>query len=312
MRAAVIPAHGAVPEPGTFDDPSPVDGQEVVAVLAGGVNPVDMRIAAGGFPLEQRDPPYVPGKEGVGRLDDGARVYFDATVAPFGAFAERTLIPAGSGFAVPDALDEGVAVALGVAGLAAWLGLEWRGALQPGETVLVLAASGVVGQIGVQAARLLGAGRVVAAARSPEGLERARELGADATVRLGEHGDLSAALREAAGGGVDVTLDPLWGEPAAAAVDAANPFARHVALGQSAGAEATFVSNSVRSRPMSIVGHTNYAADDARRRAAYGRMAAHAAAGELRVDVERFPLDAVADAWRRQGESPNRKLVIVP
>ena len=68
-------------------------------------------------------------------------------------------------------------------GLAAWLGLEWRGRLQRGETVLVLGASGVVGQIAVQAAQLLGAGRVVAAARNPEALERARGLGADAIVR---------------------------------------------------------------------------------------------------------------------------------
>ena len=93
---------------------------------------------------------------------------------------------------------------------------------------------------------------------------------------------------------------------------AANPFARHVALGQSAGAEATLSSAAVRIKPISIVGHTNFSAELERRRAAYVRMAAHAAAGEIRVDVERVPLDGVADAWRRQAESPNRKLVIVP
>jgi NADPH:quinone reductase-like Zn-dependent oxidoreductase len=312
MRAAVLPAHGAVPEPGTFDDPSPGEGQELVTVEAGGLNPVDIRIAGGNFPRDPRQPPYVPGKEGVGTLPDGARVYFDETVAPFGAYAERTLIPAGSGFAVPAELDAGVAIALGVAGLAAWLGLEWRAQLQPGETVLVLGASGVVGLIGVQVARILGAGRIVAAARNAEGLERAGALGADATVRLDAHDDLAGALREAAGGGIDVTLDPLWGEPAVAAVDALNPFGRHVALGQSAGAEATLTSAAVRNKPISIIGHTNFSADQERKRAAYVRMAAHAAAGEISVDVERVPLAEVADAWRRQGESPNRKLVIVP
>jgi NADPH2:quinone reductase len=311
MRAAVLPAYGAVPELGTFDDPTPAADQELVAVAAGGLNPVDIRIASGTFPSERREPPYVPGKEGVGTLEDGTRVYFDGCVAPFGSYAERTLIPAGSGIPLPDGLEDGVAVALGIAGLAAWLGLEWRGELQPGETVLVLGASGVVGQIGVQAARLLGAGRVVAAARSASGLERARALGADATVSL-ESDDVTAALREAAGGGVDLTLDPLWGASAVAALGAANPFARHVALGQSAGAEATLTSATVRGTPLSIVGHTNYSADAARRRAAYQRMAGHAAAGEITVEVERVPLDAIADAWRRQGESPNRKLVIVP
>ena len=134
MRAAVLPAHGAVPEPGTFDDPVAGEGQELVTVEAGGLNPVDLRIAGGNFPRDPREPPYVPGKEGVGALEDGARVYFDENVAPFGAYAERTLIPAGSGFAVPEGLDAGLALALGVAGLAAWLGLEWRGELKAGET----------------------------------------------------------------------------------------------------------------------------------------------------------------------------------
>ena len=88
----------------------------------------------------------------------------------------------------------------------------------------------------MQAAKLLGAGRVVAAGRNREALDRAVELGADATVVLGEAGDLVEAFKEAAGGGgIDVTVDPLWGEPAVAAIKAANRFARHVALGQSAG-----------------------------------------------------------------------------
>ena len=85
MRAAVLPALNVAPEPGTFADPSPGEGEELVAVQAGGLNPVDLRIAAGGVPRERREPPYVPGKEGVGTLEDGTRVYFDGTVGPFGA-----------------------------------------------------------------------------------------------------------------------------------------------------------------------------------------------------------------------------------
>jgi NADPH2:quinone reductase len=310
MRAAILRAHGEVPELGEIDDP---DAGEVLDVLAAGVNPVDVRIASGAFPNERREPPYVAGKEGVGRRADGSLVYFDASVEPYGAFGARTSIPPGSGYAVPDGLDPGLAVSLGVAGLAAWLGLEWRGRLAQGETVLVLGASGVVGQIGVQAARLLGAGRVVAAARSPEGLDRARELGADAAVRLDEPADLAAALREAAGGGgFDLVLDPLWGEPALAALAALKPFGRAVNMGQSAGAELTLPSTAVRAKPIELIGHTSYTAPEERRAAAYERMARHARDGELRVGIERLALDDVPDAWRRQGSSPHRKLVIVP
>ena len=84
---------------------------------------------------------------------------------------------------MPAGFDPALAVCLGVSGLAAWLGLAGAGGCR-GETVLVLGASGVVGQIAVQAAKLLGASHVVAAARDAQALERAGGLGADALVSL--------------------------------------------------------------------------------------------------------------------------------
>jgi NADPH:quinone reductase-like Zn-dependent oxidoreductase len=310
MRAAILRAHGAVPELDEIDEPA---GAEVLDVLAAGINPVDVRIASGTFPNERHEPPYVAGKEGVGRRADGSLVYFDLSVEPYGAFGERTQIAAGAGYPVPDGLDPTLAVCLGVAGLAAWLPLEWRGRLAPGESVLILGASGVVGQIGVQAAKLLGAGRVVAAARSEEGLERARALGADATVRLGaaEPDQLAAELRDAAGGdGFDLVLDPLWGEPAVCALAALKPFGRLAQMGQSADANATLSSSAVRAKPVEIVGYTNYTAGEERKAAAYARMAAYAAAGEIKVTVDRVALDAVPELWGRSGAG--RKLVVVP
>ena len=312
MRAAILHEYGAPPEPGEFRDPEPGDGQEVVEVLAAGLNPVDVSIASGTFYGGRPPLPCVVGREGVGRRAGGERVYFDGSAPPFGSFAQRAPIDPQDAIPLPEGLDEALAVCFGIAGLAAWLGLEWRGGLRQGETVLVLGASGVVGRVAVQAARLLGATRVVAAARSREGLEQAVELGADATVQIGAVDDLAGALAEAAGGGVDVILDPVWGEPAAAALQAANRGGRLVQIGQSAGPEALISSAAVRGRVLEILGHTNFAAPREIKRAAYERMAAHAAAGELRLDVERVPLEDVADAWTRQQASPHRKLVIVP
>ena len=312
MRAAVLHAHGAVPQVGEFRDPEPEPGAELLAVEAAAMNPIDVRIASGAFPRERYEPPYVAGKEGVGRRDDGSLVYFDVSREPFGAFAERTLIDAGRGYPVPDGLDPALAVCLGVSGLAAWLALAWRGRLADGETVLVLGASGVVGQIGVQAARLLGARRVVAAARDEGALARAGELGADALVPLGGD-DVAAELRSASGGeGFDLVLDPLWGEPALAAMAAVKPYGRVVNMGQSAGAEAALTSAAVRNAPLDLLGHTNYAASEERKAAAYAELARHAAAGELRVEIERLGLDDVPSAWERQGSSPHAKLVVVP
>ena len=314
MRAAILRSYDATPDLGDFDDPRDEAGAVVADVLAAGLNPVDIRKAAGVFPLAPKPPlPSVAGWEGIARMPDGSRAYFADPPAPWGALAQRTLLRPADTFPVPFGVDDGVAVALGIAGSAGWLALEWSAKLREGETVLVLGASGTVGQVAVQAAKLLGAGRVVAAARSESGLTRAAELGADATVRIGEPDDLAEALREASGGdGFDVVVDPLWGEPATAAAKASKRFGRLVALGQSAGIEATFGSPDVRNKALSIVGHTNYAIPEHDRRAAYSRMTAHAAAGELTADYERVALGDAPAAWERLRSGPGAKLVVFP
>jgi NADPH2:quinone reductase len=176
----------------------------------------------------------------------------------------------------------------------------------------VLGASGVVGQIAVQAARLLGAGRVVAAARSQEGLARARdELGADAVVRLEAEGDeLTEQFRDAAGGDVDVVVDPLWGPPAMATLPALGERGRIVQIGNSAAKTAEVPARTLRNSIRSIIGHTNFSAPQSVKEPAFQAMCRHAAAGELKVPVEEVRLDDIEDAWRRQADGPHHKLVL--
>ncbi len=134
----------------------------------------------------------------------------------------------------------------------------------------MLGAGGVVGQIAVQAARLLGAGKVVAATRDEASLERARhELGADAVVQLGGEDDLTEHLREAVGGGYDVVIDPLWGEPALAALAALNRDGRLIAIGNSAGEALEVPGRDFRNRLGRIIGHTNFLAPREVKREAY-------------------------------------------
>ena len=183
--------------------------------------------------------------------------------------------------------------------------------------MLVLGASGTVGLIAVQAAKLLGAGRVVAVGRRPEGLERAAELGADATVSLAGDGrpvggDARGRRRRRRRGRGPAVGAPGGGRPRVPT----NRFGRHVALGQSAGAEATFTSAAVRNNARSIIGHTNYAIPAEVRRSAYERMAAHAAAGELTADFEEIPLEqrarGVVAAAGRAGDEARRGAVALP
>jgi NADPH:quinone reductase-like Zn-dependent oxidoreductase len=310
VRAAVLEEYGT-PRAGDFQEPIAGEGQAVVEVSAAGLNPVDVAISAGRFYAGKPPLPCVAGREGVGVLE-GRRVYFDAPVLPFGSMAERSLIDSASTYPVPDEVEDGVAVAIGIAGLAAWLALTWRAALQTGEHVVVLGASGVVGQIAVQGARVLGAGRVVAAARSPQALERCIALGADRAVRLDEAQDLAGALSEAAQGRIDVVIDPLFGEPFAAAVQATSFGARIVQLGASAGQEAMVSSAPIRGKVLTILGHTNFAAPLEVKRAAYERMAAAAAAGELKVETERVPLERVQEAWSLLERGSHRKILVIP
>jgi NADPH2:quinone reductase len=310
MRAAVLREYG-VPRPGEFREPVAGPEHAVVEVLAAGVNPVDISICAGRFYGGKPSLPCVAGREGVGVLS-GRRVYFDAPVTPFGSIAERALIDPRSAYPVPDAVADGLAVALGISGLAAWLALTWRAELERGEHVLVLGASGMVGQIAVQAANLLGAGRVVAAARSADAIERCRALGADACVRLDAGVDVAAALAEAAEGRLDVVIDPVFGEPFAAAVQAASFNARLVHLGAAAAAQATLPSAAIRGKMLVIMGHTNFGAPPGVKRAAYEQLLGAAVRGELSVEVESLPLESVGEAWRRVEAGAHRKIVLRP
>jgi NADPH:quinone reductase-like Zn-dependent oxidoreductase len=306
MRAAVLQELRTVPVFGDFKEPRPDERHQVAEVLLGALNPADLFVAAGAY--GGAEPPCVVGREGVARLPDGAAVYFSGPPAPFGSLAQYAPVDPSTGFPIPDGLDPGLAVSMGIAGLAAWLPLTWRAALQPGETVLVLGASGVVGQIAVQAAKLLGAARVIAAARDRETLERLREQGADAIVVL--EGDYRQALKDAAGDGYDVVLDPLYGPPLEAALSATAQGARVVTVGTSAAESAAIPVSDIFGR--TLTGHSNDHASLEVRREAYGRLAGHAAAGEIRVEVERLPLSRIADAWDMQMRGPHRKIALVP
>jgi len=312
MKAAVLHEHGEPPRVDEFDEPVEDNGHVVAHVTAAGINHLDLLKASGGFYTRPPPVPSVVGSDGVARLEDGRRVFFDSTTGPFGSMAERTLVDERALLEVPDQVDDEVAAALGNSGLAAWLALAWKAALEPGETVLVLGATGAVGSVAVQVAKTLGAGRVVAAARAGERLERLRERGADAVVELDGEDDLPAALTAATQGGADVIVDPLWGEPALAAMQAAAHCARHVQIGHMAGATVELPATLVRSSELQLLGFVVFRAPLELRRAAYTRLTRAAGRGEIEIDLERVPLEDVDEAWQRQQEGPGTKLVVVP
>ena len=315
MRAAVVTELGQPPSSGELPEPSPGEGEVVLEVLAAPLNPLDVAVSTGAFYGGHPELPFVPGAEGVGRVRDSGDVVWafggGLGMSRNGSMAELAVVPEQRLVPVPAGADPVVAAALGIAGVAGWLPLAWRVPVRKGETVLVLGATGTVGLVAVQAARLLGAGRIVAAGRSEEGLARAQEVGADAVVRLGDR--FRDDLREAVGDdGLTLIFDPLWGEPLVGALDVAAPGARIVHLGQSAGPTASLESGTVRGKQLELFGYSNFAVPMDVLRREYDRLVRHAEAGEIRIDVEQIPLEDVATAWERQQQGEHTKLVLVP
>lgn len=250
--------------------------------------------------------PCVIRGEGVGRTLEGRRVYFgERSIAPFGAWAERTLVPAAEVWDVPDEVDDVLAITMGIAGTGALLPLE-QACIQPGETVLILGATGTLGQIALQLARVLGAGRVVGAARDAAALRRLQERGlADAVVALGGIDD-TAALKEAADDGFDVVLDGVCGKPLLAALKATRWDARILTIGTGAGREVTLDIADLLFRKLSCVGTGQR--PPAERQAAWRRLLVLAREHDIRVDQAHYTLDTASLAWATQAGGPHAKI----
>jgi NADPH:quinone reductase len=320
VRAALIHEIGGIPELGEIDPPERDSGRALVEIHAVPLNPIDVALAAGKHYLGPPSTPYVPGSEGIGTvveadsLEPGSRVYVSddglGGRGRNGTLAELATVIEEEALALAEGVSDDLAAACGTAGLAGWLPVTWRAGVGPGDRVLVLGGTGTVGLSAVQAAKVKGAERVVAAGRRPDGLEAAKEVGADAVVSLDEP-ELAKAFRDAFGGeGPTVVIDPLWGEPLVAALEAAAPGARAVQIGQSAGPTATLASGVVRGKQLEIYGYSNFVVPAEVRRAAYAELVRHAAAGEFRFPVEAYPLERVAEAWERQVNGPGAKLVV--
>jgi NADPH:quinone reductase-like Zn-dependent oxidoreductase len=323
MPAALIHTHAVPPAYGARPLPVRGKGQALVQVMAAPISPLDLLCASGTSYFGAPQLPYIPGVQGVGlvieadSLPPGQRVWFtcDAGMKPGdGSMAGHCVIEEASALALPAEIDSDLAAALGLSAIAAWMALTWRGRLQHGEQVLVLGASGAVGQVAVQAARLLGAGRIIAASRDEMGRKRALTLGADAAVDLSgsDVDEMSRRIADACRGPLHLVIDPVWGFPAEAAARILGVEGRLVNIGSAAGPVGRFESALVRSRLHAILGYTNNALTHEQKAEALNTILAHAVAGRCTVERETLPLARIAEAWERQAKSARCKLILIP
>ena len=316
MQAAVVNFLGHPPKYQSFSDPVAGQGEVEIQVRAAGLHPIVKAIAAGSHYSAAGEVPAVPGLDGVGTLEDGSRVYFGFVRKPWGTMAERAVAPRKMCLPLPDGLGDVEAAAIANPGMSAWLSLKQRAALAAGETVLVLGATGVAGQLALQVARRLGAKRVIAVGRNVDAIASAD---ADAVIALGQPED---AVRDAfaaeAAAGIDVVIDYLWGRPTELLLEAlAKGFrttstrpTRLVEVGESAGKTISLPGATLRSIDLKLMGSGFGAVPLDQVLAAIPTLFSLAAEGSLRIAVEPVPLADVEAAWDRVEKG--RRIVFTP
>lgn len=308
MKAAVVTGPGQAPVYAEFADPVAAPGENRIAVAASAISNVTRSRASGSHYSASGGFPFVAGIDGVGRLDDGRRVYFVFPRAPYGGMAERTVAPVALCLPLPDALDDVTAAAIANPGMSSWAALSERARLKRGETVLVNGATGISGRLAVQIARHLGARKVIATGRNPDVLREVAALGADATVPLtGDREALEETLREQFAAGVDVVLDYLWGPSAetllvAAAKEGAEGVPiRFVQIGAVSGPDIALPSAVLRSSAIELTGSGIGSIARERLLACIGSLFSAAAPGGFRIATAPVPLAEVETAWRGGG-----------
>jgi NADPH:quinone reductase-like Zn-dependent oxidoreductase len=319
MKAAVLHEVGGIPRYEDFPDPVPGEGEVLIEVKAVAVENVDKRIAAGTHYASRQyltRLPVIPVFDGIGTLPDGTVVGFGNPRSPYGALAEKTVVPRGSYAPVTANVDLAVATVLSTA--ITGLSIKIAAGFVPGETVLVQGATGVAGRLAVKVARLLGAGRIVASGRDDAQLREVRALGADAVVNTAVPDDeLTRAYLDAMGDGYDVVVDYLWGRPTEILLRSLIPdsFAfrkptRLIQVGESAGATLTVGGESLRTSGVEIYGAARGLGPETMSEA-FGQIVTWAQSGELTFDVVTVPLSDIETAWQRTDLRGSR-LVVTP
>ena len=319
MRAAVVRSFDHPPRYETFEAPAPAGPDEMlVDVLAAGLHPRVRTDASGRHYTSTGVLPMIPGIDGVGRTPDGGRVYFVPADDIYGSMADQTVVDRRRTVSLPDGVDIiRIAAAMNPA-MSAWVALRRRVPLVPGQSVLVLGATGNAGAMAVQIARRLGAGRVVGAGRNPSRLAELPALGADAVVALVDDPAVSADRLADAAAEVDIVLDYLWGRPASSAMmallTARSDRSRGmdwIQIGATAGPTIELPSVALRSANLRIQGNGQGAVSPQRYLAELPSLVREITAGSIQINVRPVALADVEAVWSAP-EAAGIRTVLTP
>ncbi|MFY0254065.1 zinc-binding alcohol dehydrogenase family protein [Chitinophaga sp. 30R24] len=317
MQAAIVTKAGEVPQYGTFTDPVPEKEEKLVKVKAAAIHQVVKLVAAGTHYSSGGHYPFVAGVDGVGELEDGSRVYFVGMRKPYGTMAEWGIGNSKWMLPLPDGVSDVTAAAIFNPAMSSWLALRHRAQLQPGETVLILGATGTSGKLAVQIAKEQGAGKVIAVGRNKAILEQLYDLGADECIALDK--SYEELVKTFAAQSYDVVIDYLWGEPATALIEGVTgkslmkeaPRTRFIQVGAMAGSHISLPAAPLRSTRLEIMGSGGGSIAPEAIFAAFPEVISLAAAGRLTIHTLEMPLKEVTEAWHKHPADGSR-IVLVP
>jgi NADPH:quinone reductase-like Zn-dependent oxidoreductase len=319
MSAAVVTSCGNPPRYQDFEVPRPAASSEIlVDILAVGLHPRVRTGAAGAHYTSTGKLPMIPGVDGVGRRADGKKIYFVADDQALGTMADKAVVDLRRAIELPDDVDVvKVAAALNPS-MSAWVALRRRVPIEPGQSVLVLGATGNAGTMAVQIAKRLGAGRVVGAGRDVTRLNALTSLGADDVVRLTDDGEESARVLGEAAAEVDIVIDYLWGKPAQLAIMALltkrsdrSRAMNWVQIGSVAGPTIELPSVVLRSANFRLQGNGQGAVSTEVYLAELPALVDEIDAGTIAVKANSRSLADVENVWS-EAEVPGERTVLVP
>jgi len=304
MKAAIVVEVDKAPIYGDFKETFPQRGEVQVTVAAAALSNVVKSRASGKHYSSSAQLPFVVGVDGVGRLDDGRRVYFALPRTPYGSMSEMTVVLLSQCVPLPDELDDVAAAAIGNPGMSAWAAMRERAKLASGETVLVNGATGTAGRLAVQIAKYMGAKKVIATGRNTEALKSLANLGADITIPLVEDGDaLEEAFQEQFSDGVDVVVDYLWGQSAERLIIAgakagkdAVPI-RFVQIGSVSAPEIALPSAALRSSAIELMGSGIGSIPVDRLMKSIADLMQATVLGHFEIATRTIPLSSVEETW---------------
>jgi NADPH:quinone reductase-like Zn-dependent oxidoreductase len=319
MHAAVVTSFDGPPHYQEFDVPAPSDDDhELVDILAVGLHPRVRTDASGRHYTSTGRLPMIPGVDGVARRDDGGRVYFVADDELPGPMAEKAVIDMRRSVPLPYDVDVDVIAAAMNPAMSSWVALRRRVPLEPGQSVLVLGATGNAGAMAVQVAKRLGAGLVVGAGRNVVRLAALAGVGADEIVQLTDDTDATATALAAAAADVDIVIDYLWGKPAEQAVMALltaradrSQAMNWIQIGAVAGPTMELPSVALRSANLRIQGNGQGAVSVKGYLAELPSLIDQINSGALRITARRAALRDVESVWTVP-DAPGERTVIVP